>query len=614
MLWYGGKPLKQIEPKSQKNQQPNGANDDVVMLIDSDDEEQPQQLHPAQAEYESDDAECDPGQPYSPVIQHLDLCLNTEALHIAFPNVPPSSSLRRAESSPPILSQRIVFTAVCSDCSVRVITLPLAPPSIAQANRELPESQKRWGEEILVLPSHSGHSSAPNCVAITWTSRTAIEDVQTDSTKVYESDDEEVSRPSRTIPRGHTDKWDFIIASHSSDVTGILRVNRVEISSDHHLGLAAQAPYQTVYLSVPALDISFNPTLFPSGRHSQLLISDVKGTVRVYDPLRLSRHQPHSSRPGSANDSPKLGSWLASFPTPLPAQNSNPTALLKRKNILACSWVLRGRAIIVLLEDGEWGVWNLQSAEQSRNVRLRGGNAGTLTFALRGFIGTTTPSSNPQPADRKARGSRALAPMTPNTRKSKQEKLFSGLNTISHSGPLKGGILVDSTISQRSSEENVLLWYGNEIYTIPSFQAFWSRSSERGSSGFLHGSGVTRIEGLDTYNERILNAQYLPSNSTQRPGSSPGLLVASETRLLIQSVTQRPDVEKAMQLFRKEEEDALRQEGTNVAEKNADMHMLVHGDLDLDGVERLLEGLGNSRQEPSPTEMVSGGRRVGFAA
>jgi hypothetical protein len=173
-VWRGGRPLKKTPAPSKLPAKPakvNGTSNDAIMIIDSDDDEPAktasQQPVPA-AEFEDEEEELDPDQPYPSFVQQLRLALNTEVLHIAVPQVPTVTALRPAESIPAVFATKMVFTVVCADCTVRVITLPLSPP--ADAAKEQPQSAKsQFGEEVVKV---QGHQSIPRGTSMTWTSRT----------------------------------------------------------------------------------------------------------------------------------------------------------------------------------------------------------------------------------------------------------------------------------------------------------------------------------------------------------------------------------------------------------------------------------------------------------
>ena len=104
----------------------NGTSNDAIMIIDSDDDEPAKAAAepPPKAEFEPEEEELDPDQSYASIVQQLSLCLGTQVLHIAVPQIPSASTLRPADTIPPIFTKNLVFTVACADSTVRVITLP----------------------------------------------------------------------------------------------------------------------------------------------------------------------------------------------------------------------------------------------------------------------------------------------------------------------------------------------------------------------------------------------------------------------------------------------------------------------------------------------------------
>lgn len=615
VLWRGGQPLKQAGTPKTVVPRVDATNNDSIMIIDSDDEQPQSSAAPGgEAVYKSEEEEFDPFQPYPPIVQHIDLTLDTEVLHLALPRIPSVTPLRSAESIPPLFSQKIVCTVACADCSVRVITLPLAPPSESRKMRQqLGKDESRWGEEMVTIGGQSGHQSIPNSVSMTWTVRgptPSVDDVGVyDGDRVDETDSRSAPRRLGYQPSSQDDvrEWDLLIASHSLDITGLLLITRIPLVSEgdwHSIATGHAFPSQTKYLSSPASRVVFNPSHYPSKRHSQLLVADTRGIVRIYDPLTLPRARLRSSRQEvDTEKTGEHGSWLASFMTSfvLPKHfDAAASDVAQRKHVVDAQWASGGRGIIILLTDGEWGIWDVGDSGPGANRALS-----FSSFAVRGFVGAASPSSflssSTQP---KARESRSLlAPMTPNTRKSKQEVLFSGPPSDAAIAA-RGGISVSDTPSTTGGrpEESVVLWYGNDIYSISSLQTYWSRSvnSSGGNAGSLYGPGLTRVEGLSTFGELISGiAQLAMTGAAARAGTQRDLLIAAESRLILLS-SSTPQRESITALFSREREQA---DGTG----QVDQRLLARGELDLGGMDRLLDGM------DAGSSVAVAARRVGFA-
>jgi hypothetical protein len=289
IAWRGGRPLKKTQAAPAQAAKPakvNGASNDAIMIIDSDDEEpaKPESQPVAEAEFEDDDEELDPDQPYPSFIQHLRLALNTEVLHIAVPRIPTVSSLRPAETIPAIFSNKMVFAVTCADCTVRVITLSLSPPSDA-AKAKPQRAKSQFGEEIVKV---MGHQSIPRGITVSWTSRNAsgADDGSEDEMDV---DDEQTTNALQTRARStHSqsrnrgeETFDLLVASHSAELGGLLKIWRFQLTEASLTVTHPIVPQRTVTLRKPASRVMFNTASYPKRRHSQLLITDSTGTARI---------------------------------------------------------------------------------------------------------------------------------------------------------------------------------------------------------------------------------------------------------------------------------------------------------------------------------------------
>ncbi|KAF2144746.1 uncharacterized protein K452DRAFT_306517 [Aplosporella prunicola CBS 121167] len=609
IVWRGGRPLKTRAAVNDDEPKVNGTSKDVVMvdLTDDDDDETPQapsQPAAQDAEFEPDEDEQDEAEPYPRVVQHLDLPLGTEVLYLSFPHIPSVSPYRPADSIPPIFNQKIVFSVACADSSVRVITLPLLPPSEARKAADPSKHKAPYGEQILRIEGQHGHQVIPNAVSMTWSSRDPegiFDDVDMD---VEESDEEDGPRRRRRIGSAEDEvrEWDLFVASHSNELSGLLHIFCIPLISNGDLQSLSTDPifpYRTQYLSSPASHIAFSSAQYPSQRHLQVLAVDTKGSVRIYDPLAPIRMRPRSSRSVNTDES-RLGAWVAAFSTgfEMPKQSkTGPPGLAHRRRILDAKWTSDGKSILALLSDGEWGVWDVDGsgpgASRTKTVS---------TFAIRGFISGTTQATTSTVAPTKTSGSfksLALAPMTPNTRRAKEENLFHGPATApTNNDTPRGGISVSTSVNNSTGavEDSVVLWYGDEAFRIPHLQQFWARSG----SSTLYGPGLTKVDGLNLQGEMIGGIEQFARKATEaRMGIPRDLLIRSESRLIVlaHSSPSKP-ASGGSSLFAKELEE--RQQ-----EDKIDRDLLKRGELDLGGMDRLLEGMtGGAGEGPV--------RRVGF--
>lgn len=651
ILWRGGRRLKAGSPTTNAHSKSsvNGAGKDAVIIIDSDDEEPSDRTNFAQeeAQYESEEEELDLSQPAPSIIQSLDVELGSPVFHIATPDLKSSS----ADSQPKIFNEKIVFSATCADNSVRIVSIPLNPPSDSQ---EAESSRK----QILDIRGHNGHQDIPNAITMTWTSRydTSIdesgfmelegEEESTQSPRISRRKSNPAQLLSRMRPKAaleNNEDWDILIASHSPELTGLLRVYRIPLQFDGREQIMASEPilpYQTLFLTTPATHVSFSPASYPSFRHSRLLIVQPKGFLRIYDPLAPTANQ--------------QGAWIAQFSTSFTGTRQGDiyaAPLAQRKNILDAQWTTGGRNVFALLSDGEWGIWDIdQSGPKTSKPSQELSAARPLnSFALHGYLSSASAVSGTSQTSNRARASgasisasttatarSALAPMTPNTRRIKEDKLFrgqaSGLTTTASSPTSphvlpRGGLSVRSAASSSGGipEDSVVLWYGSEAFRIPSLAHFWARStaggdgSSKGSGGTLFGPGLARLDGLDLLGEIIQNVDQFESDTAAAAlrgntasTAARDVLIVTDHRLLVLSST---SLATAVAVPAGDAQDiggglfdrarAADDESTRGIEQS----LLKRGELDLGGMHRLLDGMAGWRGGDG-----AGTRRVGFAS
>lgn len=586
---------------------PKEASNDVVMIVDSD-EEQPAQkngTNTQQAEFEAEEEELDPLAPYPGIVQRLDVPLSAEAIHIAFPNLP--SRFRPNSGVPSFFAEQLVVAVACSDSTARVIALPLSPPSDDVKTNATNPGHGSYVDQVILPAGAKGHRSPPNKVALTWTSPAP-------SRSPDDEDEDEDEAIPHALQDEHQQDWELILASVSAETSGVLLISRIPLISDAKtwkLQAGNIAPAQRRYLQSPVADVAFIPAHYPSKRHTQLLLAEKGGIVRVYHPFHSPESKSQSYENASVARSTRQGVWLATFSTPF--HSSSPAlsdlaspSLSTRKNILAAQWASNGGAVIMLLADGEYGLWDVEKSPVEAN-----------SFALRGFIGSSgSSSSRPASAseDKGRSGRSSLAPMTPRTRRDREERLFSAPSSTKSAHASRGGMSVLSRPTPRegdAAEESVVLWYSDAAYSIPNLQAFRDRSSiTSSSSGSLYSPGLTQIEGLDAYGEMLTSIDQFALNDSTRgmSHSQPGLLIAAEHRLLIMS-KEVPGLDfgaSSMAVARTEDED---EEMANGVEERTDLELLSRGELDIAGMDRMLDSMSGSRFGAS-----KGARRVGFAA
>ena len=594
ILWRGGRPLKKsVSPPEQpaKPVKVNGTSNDAIMIIDSDDAEPakpaPKQAAP-QAEFEDAEEELDPDQPYPSVVQQVRLPLNAEVLHIAVPQIPTVTALRPTDTIPAIFRTKMVFSVVCADSTVRVITLPLGPPSHAAKDRPL-GAKSYVGEDVVKVHGHQGIARG---ITMTWTARsepTASKATPEDEMDVDGADDTNATPGRRrrkqqgrlrSRPR-EGDGYDLLVASHSSEIGGLLKIWRFELAETSLNVAHPIAPYKTLTLRKPATRIAFSTAQYPKRRHSQLLVADSTGSARIYDLFAPNSRMRHTS--GSHAES---GAFIATFNSTFEPVKSNahtPAILATRKAIIDAAWTSDGNHILALLADGEWGVWDVDRSAPSLSTD-------PSAFSLRGFVGTAEKEGNTGATSSPKRSGRSLlAPMTPNTRRRKEDNLFQGAPS---SGVVasRGGVSVASlpSFNGAASEDSVIIWYGSDVYRIADLAKFWARTAFASSGRSLPAPGLAQIHDVSLLGEAITSiSQFDTTLKASQMAISRDTLISAERRLVITANTSPPLGRDCHAKFAQEQDE-------DKAVRETDQALLTHGELDLGGMERMLDDMGGN--------------------
>lgn len=591
IAWRGGRPLKKAAPPSKQPAKPakvNGTSNDAIMIIDSDDDEPPPKpAAPApKAEFGDEEEELDPDQPYPSFVQQLHLSLHTQVLHTATPQIPAVSPLRTADTIPAIFSTHIVFAVACADCAVRVITLPLGPPPDSIKEKPLsPTSQ--FGEDVVKI---LGHQSISRGVTMTWTSRSepSSKDTSDDDMDVDAEDDPSATpgrrrrkQQSRSDSRNKGEGgFDLLVASHSAELGGLLKVWRFQLADASVTATYPVAPYKTLNLRKPASRVAFNTAHYPKRRHSQLLIADSTGTARIYDAFAPSSRKRRAS--GSRGDPGAFTATFRSTFEPVKSDAFTPAILAGRKPIVDAAWASDGCHIVALLADGEWGVWDVDRSGPSPP-------ADPAAFSLRGFVGTAEKDTTGGPSSPKRLGRGSLAPMTPNTRRKKEETLFQG-SSLSTAVTTRGGISVAALSGSNgaAAEDSVLIWYGSDIYRIADLAKFWSRTASASNGNSLPSPGLAQIQDISLLGEAITSiSQFDTTLQASRMAIPRDTLISTEHRIIIITSASQPLGRDLNGMFAQEQaetEDARR----------TDQALLNHGELDIGGMDRLLDSIEGS--------------------
>ncbi|KAK4217460.1 nucleoporin NUP37 [Rhypophila decipiens] len=509
LVWRGGRRLK---PAKQAEKQ-NGSNlDNAVMIIDSDDETPAPSKKTLVDKPEFEETATTNTSPPE-IIQTLDLALGTAVHHIAVLPMPSCTCEDAAWNGAEILKEKLVFAVTCGNADVYVVTLPLTPPS--HESKERPELQQSllagnagkgvWGETLTLL---GGQTRSSEGVAITLARNRTASGSRSRSLE-------------RTGIHGHT-ATRAIVSAHSREASGTLRL--WDVTLDAKLGTVTRLePFQTEYLPHPLNGISFNPLHL-----TQLLAVDSPHAVRVFD----------YSVPAFPSDDtsdgpfPNQGSWLLSL---YPSFSRSSAMSTVRKPIVAAEWIAHGRAVLVLLADGQWGIWDIDGASPSTNssgsllskasAGLRG--SAITVYSVQGHLEGTSPLRNPV-SQRSTTGPSTgeFVPMTPHTRRDAIAATIS-------SGPeklvaVRGGITI-ARLTARSSEpanESVILWLGGAdpiVSVIPVVSKFWESQLRRAAGGGVNlwsGSQPTRMIRLTELNAGLVGERCTGVTAIAKPGAA----------------------------------------------------------------------------------------------
>ena len=494
-----------------------------MISLDSDEDDTPAKTFEDKPEFEDVEEELDPSKPYPDIVQILDLHFGTDVIHLA---LLPSSILKGDGSSwqgVDLLKQKIVFTAACADNYVRLVTLPLIPPSPSSKSRldfranftSANAGNGKWGETVTTL---GGHQKPSDGLAMT----------------AHLADISMKPEPKSSTP---TSDAYIIVASHSREVTGLLLLWRVPIKSPK----LTIEPFQQAYLTSPAKSISFNPSLSVQ-RSSHLLVAERTGVCRIYDFSLVSTRSEEASE-GLAFEQ---GSWVLSLYPGFQASKSEfqtaAPASFGRKPIIDAQWVSGGKSVLVLINDGEFGIWDIEGSGPGASQGLlgrQGVKGGSLTqFSLTGIIETAAKPRTSGPPQ--ISGSKGFAPMTPGTRKSTTPFGEKGAN-----GPVRGQISVvevPSSSPTSLSEESIVFWLGDTFALIPSLAKYWAthrgKSSDPGnlfSGAAVPGTRIVKLEGVDLKGERCSGVEQIPklASPTSTGGLATDILILGEHRFTI---------------------------------------------------------------------------------
>lgn len=562
IVWRGGTPLKKVAPKGDGEATSSAERRRSSEGIDPELDQASTHL-----------------QDGSGIIQDMDLTFETEVYSIALP--PINSRPRHGAPSPAIFEKNMVFAVACGDSSVKAISVPLEAPQVDTKETLGKLPPEKFANVANVPAGPKSHGSPASSIALTWTARTNTQPAASQNIDNLE--------------------WDLLLASAGLIPSSVLFLTRIPLvcNKGHHaVPKATFTPFQRLNLSSQTVSLAFSTATCPAKRHTQLLIAERNGHIHIYDFAGDHIQQSSADSDGDSAMSVSTstrGSWVAGMTTSYQTYSSAAAdlvspALARPKPLLAAEWVLEGRSVLLLTSDGETGLWDIESDRPSE-LRLR-------SSLSSGKGGSTSEST------RETRG--GLAPMTPNTRAVKAQRLFSspttGMNIIA---PPRGGLEVTSRKSQQG-DESVILWYGENVYSIANFKSYATRNDPSNrSAGSLFGSGLARIDGLNLRGEMITSTSQLPLVENSRESHSHAdIVVSADSRIIVLSrqSTATPFVGSSA-LIRQPVDEEME----DAEDDRTDMELLSREELGLAGIEKLANNMSGT------TFGRSAGRKVLFA-
>ncbi|KAJ2973056.1 hypothetical protein NUW58_g9038 [Xylaria curta] len=530
LVWRGGRRFKpEIDAAAEKgtNGKQNGRPpQDAVMIIDSDEEDAtPNEPFVDRPQFEED---LDDESAYPEITQTLDLEFDTAVFHVSSLPLIPCLADDASWEGTDILKEKMVFAVSCASREVFLVTLPLVPVSpLSKARKELQESllagkagNGKWGETVTLL---TGQQKPSDSLAMTL--------IRPRPTYDRSKSSERSGSTSRAVHR-------VVVAAHSREASGTLRLWDVPLEATTKPARPIE-PFQTEYLPKPLASISFNPT-----HSTQLLCNASPSAVRIYD-YSLASMPPDDISEGPF---PSQGSWLISFYPPFIRLSAT------RKPILAASWVARGRAIFVLLADGQWGIWDIDGVSPQGSAHFSMPGSGILgdaitKFNVSGYVEGTSPLRNHASASQRVSGSVSeFVPMTPHSRRD----AFSSSSGPERLATVSGGVVVMPlpASATTTADESVTLWIGSSdhIFTIPGLLKFWDAQIRKGAGGGVNlfsGAQPTRMIRLNDLSvglmgERCTGVGAIVRFSETGGMSAPGneglpidVVVCGESKLII---------------------------------------------------------------------------------
>ncbi|KAF2666894.1 hypothetical protein BT63DRAFT_322811 [Microthyrium microscopicum] len=437
--------------------------------------------------------------------------IGTPILDIAVPHISP---VEDPAFIPSVFKDSLFVAAACADSTIKIITIPYtADTTNVQAK--------------IISEFHNQHGIA-DLITLTWS---------------LESDDDTAGAPSTD---SESSDVQILIASTSKNTPSYLWFHQMMVGKQTVKVVSKPRLPRSILLPSAPIRISFSTASYTTGRNEQILIACGNGMAYVYDPFyEAIEGKPLNPDQDIGPDNPVrirwVGRWLGSFSSRFTHREDEveiAPGLTTRKRLLDAKWAIDSTAIVAILADGEWGVWDVDGSRSTSKT-----SSGS-SFALWGMLGSGIPShiSRPQETRKSLEPSTFLPTMTPNTRRFKAESLFSGHMTSTSSHSYGGLIVAEQPLPSADNVEDIVyFWFNDTICYLDSLQAYWARAAKRSEdsklgAGSLFGPALTRINGVDVCGMRIAAVSQLPVDADQAE-TSRTVAIATDHRLQFVSRT-----------------------------------------------------------------------------
>lgn len=440
-------------------------------------------------------------------MEWLNVELDSPVQHIAFAPAP-ALVANRTIHAPELFASHLTIAASCTNRAIVLVSIPFA------AKQDV-DPKNVSDIKITHVDEECGHGDLISALSLTWTIGTPSSSQQSAALDASAS---------------------FLIASASPTGSGLLILHQISLKS-HLAGLPeTYVKVATQLVRLPLLDsvLAFSPHAYHSRNHlSLLLTSPARGIIQIYDLAKsslLSERKDDDIQPASAGPSPRHRLEVSLV---LCTARNGPTESRSCRPIVDASWDSSGQAILGLLADGEWGLWNISGPDTKFE------NADYGRFTSFGQLHAMTPTKKTS----KTKSSGSLAPMTPHTRKTRSDEFFGKTNPPQAHYPAftTGKItLCSPSRLSKSQDDAVILSYNGLHHYLQSLQAHNYALSGRSqgevvSSGRIRPLPEVRLGGGTRLSTHTIHSPSTGGNGNflTTLGEIPDLLVLADSRLIV---------------------------------------------------------------------------------